>query len=205
MESSHGCKVCRILDERDLNYYDERLLSEWQGEERKGYRQLARWLNVTLLRREMDRAGLSTLGDEAESKYERLQEGGATADEVTDILRREGVAIDELRDDFVSYGVIRKHLKECLGAEYEPEQSSEWEQDAIEIARSHAHDKIENAVRSMVNKGKLTASDDITLHIDVELECEECQTRVPLRRAQRRGAICTCTGTDEATADSASS
>lgn len=204
MNRSHGCKVCRVLEERDLGHYDERLLSEWRGDERKGYRQLARWLNVTLLRREMDRAGLSTLGDEAESKYDRLQEGGATADELTDILHREGIAIKQLRNDFVSYGVIRTHIKDCLGAEYEPQESTDWERDSIEIARSHAQDKIESAVRSMLNKDKLTAGDNVTLHLDVELECEECQTRLPLRRALRRGHLCACTGTDEAIADSAS-
>lgn len=205
MGRSYSCKVCRVLDERDLDHYDERLLSEWRGDERKGYRQLSRWLNVTLLRREMDRAGLSTLGNEAESKYERLTEGGATADEVTDILQREGIAIEKLRNDFVSYGVIRTHITDCLGAEYEPRESTDWERDAIEIARSHAHDKIESAVKSMLNKEKLSATGDVTINLDVELECEECQTRVPLRRAQRRGTICACAGMNEPSLDSSSS
>lgn len=204
MDRSYGCKVCRVLDERDLGHYNERLLSEWRGDERKGYRQLARWLNVTLLRREMDRAGLSTLGDEAESKYDRLQMDDATADEVTNILQREGIAIEKLRNDFVSYGVIRTHLKDCLGAEYEPQEASEWEQDAIEIARSHAHDKIESAVQSMINKGKLAAGSEATLHLGVEVECEECQTRIPLRRARRRGSICTCARSEDVENDSAS-
>lgn len=204
MERSYGCKVCRVLDERDLGHYDERLLSEWRGEERKGYRQLARWLNVTLLRREMDRAGLSTLGGEAESKYDRLQMDDATADEVRNILKHEGIAIDELRNDFVSYGVIRTHLKDCLDAEYEPKEPSEWERDAIEISRSNAQDKIDSAVQSLVHKGKLAAGADVTVHIDVEVECEECQSRVPLRRAQRRNAICTCAESDDAGTDSAS-
>lgn len=205
MGASYGCKVCRVLSERDLEHYDERLLSEWRGEERKGYRQLARWLNVTLLRREMDRAGVSTLGNEAESKYERLQGDGATADEVTDILKREGIGIESLQNDFVSYGVIRTHIKDCLGAEFEPRESAEWEQESIEIATSHARDKIDSAVQSMVNKGKLSAGSDVTLHLDIELECEECRTRIPLRRAERRGTVCSCVGTDESNADSASS
>jgi hypothetical protein len=204
MDRLDSCKVCRVLHERGLEHYDDRLLSEWKGEERKGYRQLARWLNVTLLRREMDRAGLSTLGNEAESKYDRLQDGGTTAEEVTDMLEHEGVAIGALRDDFVSYGVIRTHLKDCLGAEYEPKESTEWERDAIEITRSHARDKIDSAVQSLVNKGKL-ATDEVSVHLTVELECERCQARVPLRRAQRRGSLCTCTEADETSPDSAPS
>jgi hypothetical protein len=153
----------------------------------------------------MDRAGLSTLGNEAESKYDRLEDGGATAEEVTDMLKHEGVAIDELQNDFVSYGVIRTHLKNCLGAEYEPKESTEWERDAIEIARSHADDKITSAVQSLINKGKLSADGDVSVHLSVELECERCQTRVPLRRAQRRGTLCTCAERDDASTDSAPS
>lgn len=192
MMNGYGCKVCRVLQERGLDHYDDRLVSKWTGEERMGYRQLARWLNVMLLRREMDRAGLSTLGEEAESKYDRLQSDDTTAEEVADMLKREGIPIDELRNDFVSYGVIRTHLTECLGEEYEQQESSDWETETIEISRDHAHEKIETAVSSLLNKGKLSGGSDITLHVTVEIECEDCQARVPLRRALRRGSICDC-------------
>lgn len=192
MGGPYGCKVCRVLDERELQHYDDRLLSKWRGEDRKGYRELARWINITLIRREMDRAGLSTLGEEAESKYDRLQADDETEIEVANILRREGVAIDDLRKDFVSYGVIRTHIKECLGAEYEPRETSDWESEAIEISKSHAHEKIKSAVHSLRNKGELTGGTEMALHLALEVECEDCQTRVPLRRALRRGTICDC-------------
>lgn len=192
MAREYGCKVCRVLHERGLDHYDDRLISKWTGEDRMGYRQLARWLNVTLLRREMDRAGLSTLGEEAESKYDRLQSDDATAEEVTDMLKREGILIDELRNDFVSYGVIRTHLTECLGAEYEQQESSDWETETIEISKSHTREKMKSAVSSLLNKGELSGGSGVTLHVAVELECEDCQVRVPLRRALRRGSICDC-------------
>ncbi|MWV38433.1 MULTISPECIES: rod-determining factor RdfA [Natrialba] len=194
MGTEYGCKVCRVLEDHDLEHYDERLLEEWRGDgsQRKGYRQLARWLNVTLLRREMDKVGLSTLGDEAESKYDRLREEGTTSSEVAAMLEREGIDVERLQDDFVSYGVVRTHLLDCLDAEYEKEESSEWEREAIEIARNHAKEKIVSAVRSLERKGKLRGGEDITVHVDVDLECESCQTRVPLRRAIYRGELCDC-------------
>ena len=191
--SAHGCKVCRVLDEREMELYERRLVEQWQaeGSQRKGYRQLATWLNELLLRREMDRAGLSTLGDEAESKYERLSSGDETvAAEVRDTLRNSGVDIDSLEDDFVSYGVVRTHLLECLGEEYDPTPSAtDWETTSIEIARSHAEEKVTEAVRSLVNKGELTAVGDITAHVTVEVECDESHVRVPLERALRRGYV----------------
>nr|WP_254525727.1 rod-determining factor RdfA [Natrinema caseinilyticum] len=176
-----------------MKRYEEQLLEQWQADppQRKGYRQLAEWFNTLMLRREMDRAGLSTLGDEAESKYERLRADETIAEEVATELANAGVPIDRLRNDFVSYGVIRTHLKECLDSDVEL-SSGEWEQDAIEIARDHAGSKISEAVRSLTNKGQLTASGDIAVSVTAELECENCHARVPADRAIRRGYVCRC-------------
>lgn len=199
----HGCKVCRVLDERGLDGYDDRLLSQWRGSgsSRKGYRQLARWLNVTLLRREMDEVGLSTLGGEAESKYERLRGEDARAAEVATVLEREGVDVDALRTDFVSYGVVRTHLTDCLDASYEPGEPSDWEADAIEVALDHASGKIQSAVGSLHGKGELSVGGELAVHVDVELECDACQSRVPLDRALRRGAVCSCADAEVVTGD----
>jgi hypothetical protein len=193
--ATHGCKVCRVLDERGVDHYDDRLLEEWQADrsQRKGYRALARWLNVTLLRREMDQAGLPTLGGEAASKYERLRDDDRDSAEVERMLRREGVGIDALDDDFVSYGVMRTHLLECLDAEYEPaESASDWEAESIRIARDHAGEKITDAVRSLVNKDEIAVGGDVSVRIDAEIECGECEVRAPLRRVRRRGYVCEC-------------
>ena len=194
MHDGFGCKVCRVLDDHGLQHYDDRLLEEWRGDEtqRKGYRQLARWLNVSLLRREMDKVGLSTLGDEADSKYDRLTSDGTTAQEIASVLTREGIDVEQLRADFVSYGVVRTHLLDCLGASYDPPEPSDWEEDAIEIARNHADEKISAAVQSMTNKGRLAAGEDVTVHVTVEVECEVCQIRHPLRRVLRRERVCQC-------------
>ncbi|WP_336000754.1 rod-determining factor RdfA [Halorientalis halophila] len=189
--TEYGCKVCRILDERDMERYERRLVDQWQADaaQRKGYRQLAEWLNTMMLRREMDRAGLSTLGNEPESKYERLTGDDETvAAEVRRDLRGEGIDVDELDADFVSYGVVRTHLTDCLGLERDVE-ATDWEADAIEYTREHATGKLEDAVRSLVSKGNLAACGDVEVHVSFEVECEECHTQVPVERALRRGYI----------------
>ena len=200
--NTDGCKVCGLLEKHDMEQYDDRLVEHWRGpdDERMGYRQLADWFNVTMLRREMDRSGLNTLGNETESKYERLVgDDTAVAEEVRRSLHDEGVPIDDLVEDFVSYGVVRTHLKECLGVEREPtEADTDWERRSIEIAQSNAEGKVMEAVTSLVNKGDLQATSDIEVHLDAEIECHECQLRVPLDRALRRGQVCDCP-TQEAT------
>ncbi|WP_247730366.1 rod-determining factor RdfA [Halovivax limisalsi] len=188
--SEYGCKVCRVLDARGMADYESQLVAHWNGErgQRKGYRQLAEWLNVTMLRREIDRAGLSTLGNEAESKYERLQSDPTIAEEVRTALRTAGVPIDDVESDFVSYGVVRTHLVDCLGEEY-TEESTDWEPEAIEIAREHATTKITEAVSSATSKGTLEAVGDVSVDVSVELECDETHVTVPIDRALRRGYV----------------
>lgn len=187
------CKVCRVLEKHGNEEYDDRLLSQWTapGPERKGYRQLARWLNVNLLRQRMDSVGMNTLGGEVESKYDRLRGADTTAEELEQQLAAAGIDIEELTEDFVSYGVVRKHILECLDASRE-ESSTEWEPRAIDIATDRAETKIGEAVRSLLNKGELRSSDDTAVHVETELECEHCHTRVPLARALRRGYVCGC-------------
>lgn len=192
--TKYGCKVCRILDEYGLETYEDRLVEQWtaDAENRKGYRALAEELNVTLLRNEMDRAGLETLGGEARSKYDRLQDDTVTATEVENVLRREGVPIKQLQDDFVSYGVVRTHLVDCLGLEAERTQGN-WERDAIAITADRAEEKASEAVRSLLNKGELAVGADIAVHATIEVECEDCHTQIPVERALRRGYVCRCT------------
>jgi hypothetical protein len=191
--SGDGCKVCRVLTERDMEQYEGQLVDQWQADtpERKGYRQLAEWLNVTMLRREMDRAGLSTLGEEAQSKYDRLTASDqSVAEEVATDLSGAGIDVDGLQSDFVSYGVVRTHLQDCLDLEYTAE-AGDWEAESIEMARDYATKKVTEAVRSLHNKGDLEGS-DIRVDVDVELECESCHAAIPVDRALRRGYICDC-------------
>lgn len=195
-ERDGGCKVCKVIEYHGLHDFNERLLQRWMGDstERMGYRKLAERLNVLLLRQAMDRAGVSTLGGEAKARYERLQgDDETTAKEVREILTNEGINMGRLEKSFVSYGVIRTHILDCLNAEREDEDS-DWEVEALQITRKHAKSKALDAVRSLLNKDRISASENIALHVDIYVECEECQTRIPLDRVLRRGEVCKCNG-----------
>jgi DNA-binding transcriptional ArsR family regulator len=189
-----------VLSEWEMEGYEPRMLEEWKGERgaRKGYRTLAREIDIRLLRREMDRAGVTTLADEAESRYDRLTGDDETvARETRELLRNEGVPIDALESDFVSYATVRTHLRECLDAEYEAEPSSgRWVEESIRIAKGTAQSKVEEAVKALVNRDDLEAGGNVDVEIDVMVTCTACQSRIPIDRAIRRGAVCSCQGTE---------
>jgi hypothetical protein len=188
------CKVCRVSHRYDFSDINQRLLRHWRGDatKRKGYRKLADWFNRLTLQRAMDRAGLPTVGGEVETKYQRLTGGDETTrSEVRALLENSGVDIERVEKHFVSYGVIRTHIKDCLGADREV-ATSDWESEAIEMARNIGKQKVQEAVNSLQNKDNLTMGTDITVDAEFYIQCNECETRVQLSHALRHGEVCQC-------------
>ncbi|MFC6737035.1 rod-determining factor RdfA, partial [Halolamina salina] len=132
---------------------------------------------------------------EARSRYERLTDGD-TADTVAALLRRAGVKVGELRADFVSYSVVRTHLRDCLGAERDPEPPSNWEADRLDGLTEYATAEAAEAVRSLVNKGTLSAGGAVEPTVTISVRCSACDTAVPVEEALARGAFCDCVECD---------
>ncbi|AEN04873.1 hypothetical protein Halar_1116 [halophilic archaeon DL31] len=192
--TEYGCKVCQVLDERDLKEMNPELVARWTGEggKRLGYRRLADWLNTALLRREMEIVGMPTGGDEARSRYERLHDDD-TAPAVRRLLKRGGVALDDLGDDFVSYSVVRTHLQDCLDASREPSPPSAWEPGQLERLEAYAASEATDAVRSLRNKGQLKAVGEVEAVVTIAVACSVCGTSVPVADALAAKRFCECT------------
>ena len=192
--TEHGCKVCRVLAERGLEHLNDEFVARWKGDEgeRLGYRRLADWLNVTMLRAEMEIVGMPTEAGEAHSRYDRLVGDDERAAEMRGLLKRGGVAVDDLLGDFVSYSVVRTHLGECLGAERDPAPPTDWEADRIAQLARYATEEAEAAVCSLANKGELHAGGEIETTVSVEISCANCGVAVPFAEAIERTQFCGC-------------
>lgn len=197
--TEHGCKVCRVLAERDLEHLNGEMVARWHGEtgDRMGYRRLADWLNTSLLRAEMEIVGMPTEGGEPRSRYERLtgtdgSSGDKVAEQMRGVLRRGGVAVEELIDDFVSYGVIRTHLRECLGERRDPQPPADWEADRLAQLEAYTGEEAADAVRSLVNKGKLSAGGEVQVTVSLAVTCSECGVAVPYEEAIDTECFCDC-------------
>lgn len=197
--TEYGCKVCRVLADRDLEHLNSELVARWHGErgERMGYRRLADWLNTAFLRMEMEIVGMPTAGGEVRSRYERLVGADDAADddetaEMRRLLTRGGVAVDALLDDFVSYSVVRTHLTECLGETREPSPATNWEEDQIAQLEAYASEEAAEAVRSLVNKGELSAGGEVSTTVSVAVTCSTCGVEAPFEEALETGSFCDC-------------
>lgn len=113
-----GCKVERVCGRRDLPTLPERLV-ERRTETEASLRDLERFFNRAVLAA-MRAAGMELLDGEATNVLRLL-----TADDVShaartearDRLARAGVDVDGVTGDFLTYGTIRTHLRECAGIE----------------------------------------------------------------------------------------
>ena len=199
--SSETCKIDRVvetygLDETgDGRSLDERLLARWTGSDDRpaeGYRTLTEWFNKRLLRNVYDEHGRDSLGGRVESDYDALtSDDELVATEVAESLRADGIDAESVRQDLVSWGTMRTHLKECLDGEKDVSPSeSGWERDAVAKARSFAAEKAESALSSLASKGVVADADTAAIEVGIHVSCPECPTRVPFDVALERGYVC---------------
>lgn len=179
---------------------NERLLRHSTGDsgKQKEYHRLARWFNIILLRRKVYSACMTCLGDKVDVQDDRLQgHDETTVSEVEESLASEGVTTNGLKSDFVSYDVIRNHLKERLGAE-RGSSDTDWGAETLAITKEYSKQKAENATNSLINKGKTETEEGVTVDVDIRFENSACQTRVRLARALQQGQVCNCANNEVA-------
>jgi len=194
------CKVDRAAGRYDIEVpggssVGDALRSRWRGEgghPEHGYRTLTEWFNKRLLRAAYDEAGRETLGNRVETDYEALTgEDDLVRREVVEHIRADGVDVEAVQADMVSWGTMRTHLKECLDAtKSRSTAASDWERESVEMARSFAGEKVESALSALASKGELAGVDRSSVAVEIQLRCEACPTVVPLDVALGQGYVC---------------
>lgn len=172
-------KVARLIEKYDLEGFGDELERMWtaDGDERRSLRDLSDIFNKRILRTVIEESDITTLGADVDDIYRRLQgERGTSADQtrVQRRLEREGVDVDTLESDFVTYQAIRTYLKEERNAEYDPNTNPvERDRNSIQQLRNRTRAVTETKLDG------LTKSDRIELgpheiSVDINVFCEEC-------------------------------
>ena len=201
MSVEHACKVDEVIDRHGLETADPRfeslnegLVRRWTGTDDVGpvgYRPLTEWFNKRLLKAVFDDHGRETLGDRVEHDYQALtSDDDLVREEIVESLDSDGIDGDGIRDEMVSWGTMRTHLQDCLGETKEREPArSDWERESIEMAQSFAVEKVESAISSLATKGQLDDG-NVSVSVTINLDCDQCPTRVPFDVAMERGYVC---------------
>jgi len=189
-------KVARLIEKYDLQGLGAELEQLWTAEEdRKSLRELASYFNRQLLEGALEEVNVQYLDGEVENTYRLLTDDDVSSAESTRVqrrLKRDGVDVDVLQNDFVTYQAIRSYLKNHRGAEYTPAETDPLEREVTNVQ------KLRGRMVS-VTEGKLEqlrANDELTLGefrtlADIRVVCEDCNTQYDALELLNHGG-CQC-------------
>jgi hypothetical protein len=192
-------KVARLLEVYGLgDEYGDRLEELWtaDGEKRESLRSLADRFNERLLESAMDDAGTSAVEGEVGNLYRLL-----TADDVSSgnriearqRLEQNGVDIEQLERDFVTYQAIRTYLKEYRGATYEQKSSGDRVETVVQTIqrlRSRTQSVAERSLDQLRNTDQLSLG-EFRIFVDISVLCEDCDTQYGVVELLQEGG-CDC-------------
>lgn len=129
--SSHGSgsrqkyKIARLIDRHGPgDEYGDQLEALWtaEGDDYESLRILADRFNRWLLEVTLADAGIATVDGEVDNMHQLLTDDDVSSGSRTEVrqrLERNGIDIDELEGDFVTYQAIRSYLQRDRGASHD--------------------------------------------------------------------------------------
>jgi hypothetical protein len=178
-------KVAKLIDRYELGTaFGDRLEALWtaDGDRRESLRSLADRFNKRLLEEAMVDAGMSTIEGEVDNIHRLLTDDDVSSGARTEArmrLSRNGVAVDELGDDFVTYQAIRSYLKDYREAEYQGTDDGtrvESVAETIQRLRSRTRSVARKSLDQLAETGTLSIG-EFRVFVDVTVLCEDCNTQ----------------------------
>lgn len=202
--SGRRIKVVRLLEEYDLDGVGPELERRWtaDADERMSLRDLADFFNQQLLETSLARAGMQPLPGEVENTYRLLTDDDVTGADRTRArrrLEREGIDVDRLDRDFVTYQAIRSYLKEYRGARYDHDDDRprrEVEGENMQRIRGRTLSVTEGKLKTLVRGENLTLG-EFRVFVDINVLCEDCGSGYEIGELLERGG-CDCEPKGEA-------
>ncbi|MFC7250450.1 rod-determining factor RdfA [Halomicroarcula sp. GCM10025324] len=197
-EDRPSSKVARLIDEYDLDGFGAELEARWTGtgEERLSLRDLATLFNKRLLEQTLLDAGMNALEANVDMTYRNLTDEDVSTGVQTDTrsrLERNGIDVDALQSDFVTYQAIRSYLKEWRGAAYEgPSDDEKIQKDLESIQRlmTRTMSVTEERIEKLRNSDRFELG-DFEVFLDAQVLCQECGSQYSVSELfDQRGCEC---------------
>jgi hypothetical protein len=190
-------KVERLVDEYGIDGAEEDLERGWTatGTEHESLRELAERFNQRLLERVLVEAGIRPVDGEIRTFYRTLAEEGVSEGDRMRLMRRlerDGIDVEELRSDFVSYQAVRSFLRQKRGVTGPVEGTSRMERTADHLQKLVG--RTEAVTRSKFTQLRDTGRLDLGefgVYVDVRVTCRECGEQYLVVELLEAGG-CTC-------------
>ncbi|MFC7075332.1 rod-determining factor RdfA [Haloarcula halophila] len=191
-------KVARLIDEYGLDGLGADLEARWTGEgaERMSLRDLAEFFNKRLLEQLLLDAGMSALESDVRTTYENLTGDDVSTGVRTDTrnrLERNGIDVEDLEQDFVTYQAIRSYLKDWRGAEYEglsDQEKIEKDLESIQRLMTRTLSVTEERIEKLRDTDRIDI-DDFEVFLDAQVLCQQCGTQYTVATFFEQGG-CSC-------------
>jgi hypothetical protein len=189
-------KVARLIEEYDLQGAGPELERLWTADEdRRSLRALAEYFNRQLLEAALTDRDVQLLDGELENTYRLLTDDEVSSADRTRVrrrLERDGVAVEDLESDFVTYQAIRSYLKDHRNAEYTPAETDpiERQKTNLQQLRGRVTSVTEGNLEQLRDNDRITLGEFRTL-VTTQVICEECNAQFDVLDLLDRGG-CAC-------------
>lgn len=195
--SNRRMKVVRLIEEYELGSIGAEMEHRWTAdtEERMSLRKLADYFNQQLLEEAMTDAGMQPLSGEVENTYRLLTDddvSGADRTRTRRRLEREGIDVETLERDFVTYQAIRTYLKDHRGAEHTTDDRPRTDVEAENMQRIRGRTlTVTEGKLEQLESGDHITLGDFRVFVDISVLCEDCGSQYEIGELLERGG-CEC-------------
>jgi len=187
-----GCKVDRVADKYHLGDLDGRLQRRRCNKD-ASLRDLDEYINTRVLESAMISSGMDPVDGEAANYLSLLRsDDEISRKEARRELARQGVPVDDLEEDFVSYQTVRKHLNECMEIDTSKSYSPEPDEDRDRMGNLKG--RTENVIRRTITRLRKHGAVRIgepTAIVSMKVRCGTCGRTHDVSELLRQRA-CAC-------------
>ena len=189
------CKVGRGIAKYDCGGLNDRLVRAYT-EEGASLRDLEEVINEAYVAGAID-ASPSAIDLTPERVVSVLRGDGDTEPRARARLRtrleQQGVDIEALEGDFVTYRTVKTHLNECLDVDTSRQESLTIDdaRDTIGWSQARCEGVIETTVERLANADRATIGDSFDVTVSPRIECRDCGSSLtPTQFLERGGCEC---------------
>ncbi|ELZ77959.1 hypothetical protein KU306_02185 [Haloferax larsenii] len=182
-----GPKIERVAERYGLSGLGDELVAAWLGEgrEQRSLRELETDVNKRLIRAALDEAGAHVLDGEVDNFYRLLTDDDVSAGSRTaarNSLRENGVDVEQLEADIISYQSVYNYLKrhrnvERESTEEDDETATKSGLDTIRKLRARLRVVTTDVVDRLVDSGAVFIG-PFEVDVDIRITCTDCETRL---------------------------